>query len=85
MARPSLDEELLRAVRSAPNRRLAELEELVGSPRTNFGRPVTKGLRTALRRLVDDGLVEEDRGAYRISELGRRSLAEGAFGSRRRR
>lgn len=75
MVRRSLDEELLGAIRNAQNRRLTELEKLVGSPRTNFGRPLTKGLRAALRRLVDEGVVEEDGGAYRLSEGGRRSLA----------
>ena len=79
MARLPLDRELLSAIRNAPDRRLGELADLVGNPRTNFGRPMTKGLRSTLRRLVDDGLVEERRSVYRLTELGRRSLAEDAL------
>lgn len=74
MARLPLDQELLSAIRDAPDCRLGELAEMVRNPRTNFGRPITKGLGSALRRLVGDGLVEERHGAYRISDLGRRSL-----------
>jgi hypothetical protein len=81
MARLPLDRELLSAIRNAPDRRLGELADVVGNPRTNFGRPMTKGLRSTLSRLVDDGLVEEHGGVYRLSELGRRSLAEDAFDS----
>jgi hypothetical protein len=81
MARLPLDRELLSAIRSSPDRRLGELADVAGNPRTNFGRPMTKGLRSALRRLVDDGLVEEHRGVYRLTELGRRSLAEDALDS----
>jgi DNA-binding IclR family transcriptional regulator len=75
-----LDEELLRALRRAPNRRLGELADEVGLPRTNFGRPMTRLLRSPVARLVDEGLVEEERGRYRLSDRGRRRLAEDAYG-----
>jgi hypothetical protein len=77
----TLEEELLRAVRRAPDRRPDELAELVGLPRTNFGRPLGHRLRRPLEHLRADGLVEEHDGRYRIAERGRRLLADRAGGS----
>jgi DNA-binding Lrp family transcriptional regulator len=76
----ALDEDLLRAVRSAPDSTLAELADAVGLPRTNFGRSVNSRLRAPLRRLLDDGLIEERGSRYRISADGRRLLAARALG-----
>jgi hypothetical protein len=79
----SLEQELLRALRSAPGSTPGRLAGAVGLPRTNFGRRLTHGLAEALERLAADGLVEEERGRYRLTAEGRRSLAERA-GERRR-
>jgi len=79
LAHASLDEELLRALRNGPDRGLGELAEAVGLPRTNFGRTLASRVREPVRRLVDDGLVEEHGGVYRLSERGRRTLAERAL------
>jgi hypothetical protein len=51
----------------------------VGLPRTHFGRRLSRGLAGRLRELVVGGLVEERDGRYRVSERGRRVLAEWAF------
>jgi hypothetical protein len=75
----SLEDELLRAVRRAPGRGADELAELVGLPRTNFGRPLGHRLEEPLRRLLRDGLLEERRGRYRLSDRGRRTLARRAL------
>lgn len=74
-----LDQELLRALRRSPNRTLAELADEVGLPRTNFGRPMSRLLQAPVERLLDQRLVEEHRGRYRLSEHGRRTLAEDAL------
>ena len=79
MTHAPLDEELLRALRNGPDRSLGELAEAVGLPRTNFGRSLASRVREPVRRLVDDGLVEEHGGVYRLSERGRRTLAERAL------
>ncbi len=79
LAHASLDEELLRALRKEPDRSLGELAEAIGLPRTNFGRSLASRVREPVRRLVDDGLVEERGGVYRLSERGRRTLAERAL------
>jgi hypothetical protein len=72
----SLEHELLRALRSAPASKPAALAAAVGLPRTNFGRRLGRGHDEALGRLVADGLVAEERGRYRLTERGRRELAE---------
>jgi DNA-binding Lrp family transcriptional regulator len=74
----SLDEELLRVLRRAPDRTLSQLASDVG-PRTNFGRVLTHRIREPVDRLVDTGLIEECRGHYRLSVAGRRVLGERAF------
>jgi len=79
MPRLSLYQELLLALRSAPNRNLGELADSVGLPRTTFGRRLPSRLREPIERLLADGLVEEQDGRYRLSELGRRHLADQAF------
>lgn len=70
---------LLRALRSSPDSDLGELAGAVGLPRTNFGRSLAARLRPPVRRLVADGLVEERGGRYRLSDQGRRLLAERAL------
>jgi DNA-binding Lrp family transcriptional regulator len=76
-----LDDDLLRALRNAPDRSVDQLAEAVGLPRTNFGRAPSSRVRERVRALVDEGLVEEHGKRYRISEHGRRVLAERAFES----
>jgi DNA-binding MarR family transcriptional regulator len=77
----SLVQELLRALRRSPDRNLNELAEAVGLSRTNFGRPLGKRLREPVERLRAEGLVEERRGRYRLSEQGRHALAQRALDS----
>lgn len=79
MAKPSLDGELLRALRISPDRSLDELADDVGLPRTNFGRSLSRQLLEPIHRLLNVGLVEECDGHYRLSERGRRTLAERAL------
>jgi DNA-binding IclR family transcriptional regulator len=74
----SLDRELLRALRSRPGKGLSELADAVGVPRTNFGRRLDHRVLVPIERLIDDGLVEERAGRYRLSERGRRTLADEA-------
>ena len=74
-----LESELLRAVRRAPDRGADELAELVGLPRTNFGRGLGHRVREPLEHLLRAGLVEERRGRYRLSDRGRRALAARAL------
>ncbi|HET8528012.1 MAG TPA: hypothetical protein VFL60_03805 [Gaiellaceae bacterium] len=76
----TLDQELLRVIRRAPDRSLGELADAAGLPRTNFGRPLGNRMRTRVERLLADGLVEEHGGRYRLSDRGRRVLAEQALG-----
>jgi len=70
-----LDEDLLRALRNAPDRNVDQLAEAVGLPKTNFGRAPSSRVRERVHALVDEGLVEEHGKRYRISEAGRRLLA----------
>ena len=77
--RPALELELLRTLRSEPERTLEELAEAVGLPRTNYGRPLTRKLRQPVHDLVSAGLIEEDGRRYRLSERGRRLLADQAL------
>lgn len=80
-ATPDLDSLLLlRALRSAPDSSLGELADSVGLPRSNFGRPLSRRLREPVNQLVAEGLVEDRGGRYRLSERGRRALAERALG-----
>jgi len=65
-----LDEELLRALREMPDRTLGELADACGVPRSTFGRPLTGRLRDPLHRLLDDGVVEEHDGRYRLAGGG---------------
>jgi predicted transcriptional regulator len=74
-----LDDDLLRALRNSPDRNVDQLAEAVGLPRTNFGRAPSSRIRERVRALVDEGLVEEHGKRYRISEHGRRLLAERAL------
>jgi hypothetical protein len=76
----SLEADLLKAMRRSPNRRAGELADLLGLPRTNFGRPLGHRLRGPLDHLRSAGLVEEHGGRYRLSERGRRRLADEALG-----
>ena len=80
MDEESLEDELLKAVRRAPNRGADELADLIGLPRTNYGRPLGHRLRGPLDRLRVGGLVDERDGRYRLAEHGRRLLAERAVG-----
>lgn len=75
----SLELDLLRALRKAPGADLDRLADEVGMPRTNFGRRVEARLRRPLEHLLDDGLVEEGEGRFRLSERGRLRLAERAL------
>jgi len=74
-----LDDDLLRALRNAPDRNVDQLAEAIGLPRTNFGRATSSRVRERVRALVDGGLVEAHGRRYRISEHGRRLLAERAL------
>lgn len=80
MHEESLEDELLKAVRRAPNRGAHELADLIGLPRTNFGRPLGHRLQRPLDRLRASGLVDERDGRYVLAERGRRLLAERAAG-----
>ena len=79
MDETSLESELLKAVRRAPDRRAGELADLVGLPRTNFGRPFGHRVREPLEHLRSEGLLEEHGGRYRLSDRGRRRLADEAL------
>lgn len=81
MARVPLEQELLRALRSGPERTLDELAEAVGFPRTNYGRSLGKRVRTPVEDLVNQGLVKEHDRRYRLSMRGRRALADRALNS----
>lgn len=85
MHEASLEEAILLALRRSPGSRSDALAEAVGLPRTNFGRQLKNRLRTPLRQLQSTGLIEEDHGRYRITEEGRRRLAERAAQPARRR
>jgi DNA-binding IclR family transcriptional regulator len=79
MAAPELDDQelaVLRALRSSPDSDLVDLAAAVGLPRTTFGRPLSRRLRQPVDQLVADGLVEQHGDRYRLSQRGRRALAE---------
>ncbi|MGH2933658.1 MAG: hypothetical protein ACRDL2_03970 [Gaiellaceae bacterium] len=81
MAPVALHDEVLRALRALPNQTLGELADAVRLPRTNFGRPLTRRVERPVQQLVREGLVEEHEGRYRLSERGRRTLADRALDS----
>ena len=74
-----LDDDLLRALRATPDRSVDQLAQAVGLPRTNFGGAPRTRVRERVRHLVGEGLIEEHGKRYRISEDGRRLLAERAL------
>ena len=74
-----LDHVLLRFIRRSPERRVDEIADGIGLPRTNFGRPFAHKAVSPLDRLVAEGLVEERDGRYRLSSDGRRALADRAY------
>jgi coproporphyrinogen III oxidase-like Fe-S oxidoreductase len=76
MDEEALEQDLLRALRKSPGSTVNTLAGVIGLPRTNFGRRMNLGLYEALERLAADGLVEEERGRYRLTDEGRRDLAE---------
>lgn len=76
MDEASFEDVILLALRRSPGRRSDELAEMVGLPRTNFGRQLTNRLRQPLKRLLNEGLIEEDRGRYQLTDDGRRRLAD---------
>lgn len=76
MDETSLEEAILLALRRSPGRRSQELAAAVGLPRTNFGRQLKNRVWRPLRRLLAEGLIEEDRGRYHLTLKGRRRLAE---------
>ena len=73
------DFEMLRALRAAPETGLDGLAAALGLPRSNFGRRLNQRVLAPLARLVERGLVEQDGKRYRVSERGRKLLAERAF------
>lgn len=82
MDEASLEEAILLALRRSPRTRTDGLAQAVGLPRTNFGRQLKHGLRRPLKRLVAQGLVDDDRGRFQLTESGRRRLNEGVGGFR---
>jgi DNA-binding transcriptional ArsR family regulator len=76
MDEETLEHQLLCALRKAPGRCVNALADAVGLPRTNFGRRMNLGLDEMVERLTADGLVDEERGRYRLTDEGRRELAE---------
>ena len=73
---------LLRTVRSHPDSSVERLADAIGLPRTNFGRALSGQLEHLLLALVTARLVEEQQGRYRLSEDGRRALAEHALAAK---
>ena len=76
MTGASLEEALMLALRRAPGSRPDDLAEAVGLPRSNFGRQLKTRLRQPLDRLLDEGLIVEQRGRYQLTEEGRKRIAE---------
>jgi predicted transcriptional regulator len=72
----SLEEAILLALRRSPGSRTHALADVVGLPRTNFGRQLEGRLQQPLRKLLDAGLIDEDSGRYDLTQAGRRRLAE---------
>ena len=72
-----LDEAILLALRRKPGSSADAIAEKLGLPRTNFGRRMKKTrLTRPLQRLQAAGLIEEDHRHYRLTQEGRKSLAE---------
>lgn len=78
MDQASLEDAILLVLRRSPGSRSDELAEAVGLPRTNFGRRLKNRLLQPLKRLLTEGLVEENRGRYELTHKGRRRLADHA-------
>lgn len=76
-----LEQKLLSALRSGPERTLDELAQAVGFPRTNYGRTLGNRVRTPVQRLLMQGLIEKRGRRYRVSDRGRRALADTALNS----
>jgi DNA-binding IclR family transcriptional regulator len=70
---------LLRALRARGEPSLAELADSLGLPRSNFGRHLGHRLVAPVNRLIEAGLVKTDGARYRLSQRGRRLLAERAL------
>lgn len=81
MAKVPLEQRLLSALRSGPERTLGELAQAAGFPRTNYGRTLANRVRTPVQRLLAQGLIEEHGRRYRVSQRGRRALADSALNS----
>jgi DNA-binding MarR family transcriptional regulator len=71
-----LDESILLTLRRMPGSSADAIAERLGLPRTNSGRQMTKRLSRPLQRLLAAGLIEEDHRHYRLTQEGRKSLAE---------
>jgi predicted transcriptional regulator len=71
-----LDESILLTLRGMPGSSADAIAERLGLPRTNSGRQMTKRLSRPLQRLLAAGLIEEDHRHYRLTQEGRKSLAE---------
>jgi DNA-binding IclR family transcriptional regulator len=71
--------ELLRAIRASREAALTEVAAALGLPRSNFGRRLDSRLVEPLNHLIEAGLVECHGSRYRLSERGRRLLAERAL------
>ena len=71
-----LDEAILLAIRRAPDSSADALAERLGLPRTNFGRHMKKRSTRPLQRLLAAGLIEESHHHRRLTQEGRKSLAE---------
>jgi DNA-binding IclR family transcriptional regulator len=71
--------ELLRAIRASPEAALADVAAALGLPRSNFGRRLNRRLVGPMNHLIETGLVECHGSRYRLSERGRRLLAEHAL------
>jgi DNA-binding IclR family transcriptional regulator len=70
---------LLRALRARGETSLAELADSLGLPRSNFGRHLSQRLVAPVNRLIEAGFVKRDGARYRLSQRGRRLLAERAL------
>jgi DNA-binding MarR family transcriptional regulator len=71
-----LDEAILLRLRRMPGSSADVIAERLGLPRTNFGRRMKKRLTRPLQRLVAAGLIEENHRHYRLTQEGRKTLAE---------
>jgi DNA-binding IclR family transcriptional regulator len=60
------DEELVRALRRAPNCTAKQLARKAGLPRTNLGRPLIGPVHAELERMTAAGIVERRGRRYRL-------------------